>query len=83
MRMAFGLVGLVVVLAIVGVLAKKQLAGVNQIKVPAAGAEIAAPVVDPNTSVKAQSQQIQQQVKQAVDTAMQQARPVDDKAEEK
>jgi hypothetical protein len=73
MRIMFGLMGLVVVLAIVGILSKKQLSAVSNIKVPQT-TEV--PVtVDPNASVKAQSQQIQDQVKQQVENAMQQARP--------
>jgi hypothetical protein len=77
MRMAFGLVGLVVALAIVAVLAKKQLGSVSAIQVPQPAGEVA-PKVDPNASVKEQSQQIQQQYKQAVEGALQQARPMPD-----
>jgi hypothetical protein len=81
MRAAFGLVGLVVALAIVAVVAKKQLGSVNAIQVPqpagtATGAVV--PAVDPNATVKQQSQQIQQQYKQAVEGALQQARPMPD-----
>jgi hypothetical protein len=77
MRVIFGLVGLVVVLAIVATLAKKQLGAVSDIKVPQpAGAT--APVADPNANVRQQSQQIQQQVKKSVEDAMQQARPMPD-----
>jgi hypothetical protein len=73
MRIVFGLMGLVVVLAIVGILSKKQLGSVSNIKLPQT---TEAPVtVDPNASVKAQSQQIQNQVKQQVENAMQQTRP--------
>jgi hypothetical protein len=81
MRAAFGLVGLVVALAIVAVLAKKQLNSVNAIQVPQpAGTSPGAvvPPVDPNATVKEQSQQIQQQYKQAVEGALQQARPMPD-----
>jgi hypothetical protein len=78
MRIIFGLVGLVVVLVIVSSLTKKQMSAVSDIKVPLQGTAV--PVaVDPNASVKAQSQQIQQQVKQSVENALQQARPVDEK----
>jgi hypothetical protein len=73
MRIVFGLMGLVVVLAIVGILSKKQLGSVSNIKVPqTTGVPMA---VDTNASVKAQSQQIQNQVKQQLENAMQQARP--------
>lgn len=67
MRVVLGLAGLVVTLALVGLLAKKQLGG---LPVPAtsAGATSATPLQ--------QSQQMQQQVRQAVEGAMQQARPL-------
>jgi hypothetical protein len=90
MRMMFGLVGLVVVLAIVGILAKKQLGAVTSTKLPdaastagAAGpaspaAGVVVPAPDPQASVKAQSQQMQDQVKKAMDAALQQPRPVQD-----
>ena len=52
MKGIFGLVGLLVALAIVGVVVKKQLAATQQ------------------------SQQIQQQYKQAIEGAMQQPRPM-------
>jgi F0F1-type ATP synthase membrane subunit b/b' len=73
MRIVFGLMGLVVVLAIVGILSKKQLGAVSNIKVPQTTDVPMA--VDTNASVKAQSQQIQNQVKQQLENAMQQARP--------
>ena len=81
MRSIFSVLGLVLVLAIVGFLAKKQLSSVSEIKLPevSGAAPVAVPVaIDPNASVKQQSQQIQQQVKQAVETATQQARPMPD-----
>jgi hypothetical protein len=77
MRIIFGLIGLIVVLAIVATLAKKQLSAVSEIKVPQA-AGIVLPAVDPNASVQQQSQQIQQQIKQSVDTSLQQTRPMPD-----
>jgi hypothetical protein len=64
-----GLIGLVLALAIVGLLARKQLGGGG------------APVVSgaPATGdVRAQSQQIQQQFKQSLDQAMQKRPPVPD-----
>lgn len=69
MRAIFGILGLLVVVAIVGVLAKKQLsAGVA----PRAGtpAEASAPAATPKQQV--------QQFEQAVQGAMQQARPMPD-----
>ena len=71
MRFFFGLIGLVVVLAIVGTVVKQQLASqkavVPALQVPGAPA--------PTGNVREQSQQIQQQYKQALDTALQQPRP--------
>ena len=77
MRIIFGLISLVIVLAIVNVLAKKQVSAVSDIKVPQVSGA-ATMVIDPNASVKDQSQQIGQQVKQAVEGAMQQQRPMPD-----
>jgi hypothetical protein len=68
MRALFGIVSLLVVLAIVGVLAKKQLGGTTAV----------APGATPGATPQQQSQQIQQQVKQSVEGAMQQARPMPD-----
>ena len=70
----FGLVGLLLALVIVGLLVKKQFTGIAAPALPAVpGAAAAAPA----GTVRDQSQQIQQQVKQALDAAMQQ-RPVPD-----
>ena len=77
MRGVFGMVGLVVALAIVGVLAKKQLVS-TQAVVPSLQVPGAAPVPAPTGSVREQSQQVQQQYKQALEAAMQQARPLPD-----
>lgn len=66
MRAIFGIVGLLIVLAIVGVLAKKQL-GTTASVVPGA-----APAATPQQ----QSQQVQQQIKQTVESTLQQARPM-------
>lgn len=83
MRGLFGLVGLLVALVIVGTLVRKQMTAVRVITVPAletpANASASAPV---NASsgpgnVAQQSQQMQQQIKQAVEGAMQ-ARPMPD-----
>jgi Na+-transporting methylmalonyl-CoA/oxaloacetate decarboxylase gamma subunit len=72
MRIVFGVLSLLIVVAIVGVLAKKQLGSMSGANTPAAATE--AGVVVPTGAPK---QQVQQ-VKQAVENAMQQARPVDD-----
>lgn len=81
MKGLFGFVGLLLALAIVGVLVKKQLGALQQpvpaLSVPAPGAGTGNPAPPPAT-VREQSQQIQQQYKQAVEGAMQQARPMPD-----
>lgn len=78
MRGIFGILSLLVTLAIVGVLVKKQLTATSQtmpaLVVPAA-AGAGDTAAQPTGTVKQQSQQIQQQYKQAIDNAMQQARP--------
>jgi hypothetical protein len=70
-----GLIGLVLALLIVGLLVKKQMAGLSAPVVGATGAAAAAPSGD----VRAQSQQIQQQFKQSLDQAMQPRPTPDDK----
>lgn len=68
MRALFGIVSLLVVLAIVGVLAKKQLGGTGAV----------VPGATPGATPQQQSQQVQQQIQQSVEGAMQQARPMPD-----
>jgi len=73
MRAIFGVLGLLVVVAIVGLLAKKQLsAGVA----PATATNAPAGVVVPTGTPKQQIQQFEQ----AVQGAMQQQRPMPDEA---
>ena len=79
MRMLFGVVSLLVVLAIVGILSKKQISAVNNLNVPAgvaAAAGASAPVlqVTPGATVQQQSQQIQDQFKAATEAALQPVR---------
>ncbi|MCE1193886.1 MAG: hypothetical protein LWW96_17195 [Acidovorax sp.] len=79
MRAMLGLVGLVVVLAIVGVLARKQTSALRNGapgNMPAAAANAASEplAVQPGGNVQQQSQQIQQQV----EGILQQARPMPD-----
>ncbi len=82
MRGVFGLLGLILTLALVGVLVKKQLN-------PVAGGPALAPLTAPTgpggapvpvnpAALQQQSQQIQQQYKQAIDQAMQATRPEPD-----
>ena len=82
MRMIFGVLSLLFVVAVVGFLAKKQMASVNEIKVPSVSASgtigTAVPSINPSGNVQQQSQQIQQQFKAAAEAAVQQARPSSD-----
>jgi hypothetical protein len=80
MKGIFGLLGLLLSLAIVGFLVKKQLASTQQI-VPALQVPIAGGPQSPAsapTTVREQSQQVQQQYKQAIEGALQQPRAVAD-----
>jgi type IV secretory pathway TrbF-like protein len=71
---AVGLIGLVLALAIVGLLVKKQMSSIAAPALSSAPASGSAPTGD----ARAQSQQIQQQFKQSLDAAMQQRPPVPD-----
>ncbi len=71
MRAMFGLVSLLVVLGIVALLAKKQLSSVSTLPVLPAGSASAPAGV----TVKQQSQNVQQQYKESLEKALQQARP--------
>jgi uncharacterized membrane protein len=67
MRIVFSVLSILIVLALAGVLARKQLVIQPQVVLPgAAHGSAAAP----------QSRQVQQQYKQALENAMQQARPM-------
>lgn len=70
MRAIFGVLGLLIVVAIVGMLAKKQLSAGVAPRVQDAPAGVAAPAGTPRQQV--------QQFEQAVQGAMQQARPMPD-----
>lgn len=80
MRMVFGILGLVFALAIVGILAKKQLGAVNAIQVPSVSGNPAdGNAATPNAAtVTHQAEQIQQQYKAAAEAALQQTRPMPD-----
>jgi multidrug efflux pump subunit AcrB len=77
MRSIFSILGLLIVLAVVGMLAKKQLGSLAG-SAPKAPAEsgVTLPTAAPGASPQQQSQQIQQQIKQSVDAALQQPRPM-------
>lgn len=77
MRALFGMVSLLLVLAIVGVLVKKQLSPAPLAPATADGS-IVLPVPTEGSTVRQQSQQIQQQYRQKLEGAMQQARPMPD-----
>jgi hypothetical protein len=67
MRMIFSLIGLLIVVAVIGTLAKKQLSTVTQL-----------PTINPNSATNPanmaeQSQQIQTQVKDQIGAAMEAA----------
>lgn len=76
MRMAFGVLSLLIVVAVIGVLAKRQLGALTGVAPPpGAQGEISVPISTPQ-----QSQQMQNQIKKSLDNTMQQARPeADDK----
>ena len=77
MRGIFSLVGILLALAIVGVLVKKQM-GTESVATPGSGAAAAAsaagvsvPTTTPGATAQEQSLQIQQQVKQSVEATLQ------------
>lgn len=80
MRFGLGLVGLLVVLAVVAVLAKKEMAA-SHVALPAVVPGQAVSSSPPTGNVRQQSQQIEQQYKQQLDAAMQQQRPMPKDAE--
>ena len=73
MRTGFGLIGLLLALALVAVRVKKQM-GATRVAVPPAVQGLPAPAEGAASTVRAQSQQVQQQVKQQMDALMQQPR---------
>ena len=85
MRAALGIVSLLLALAVVGLLAKKQLASTRSavpvLVQPAAGVPDAGTGAAPPANVRMQSQQVQQQYKQAVEGLVQHPRPMPDDAQ--
>ena len=71
MRTIFGVLSLLIAVAIVAVLAKKQMGALTVAPTGMPGAPASA-------TLPQQSQHIQQQVKQSVETTLQQARPMPD-----
>jgi hypothetical protein len=79
MRAIFSIVGLLVVVAVVGMLAKNQFHTVADIHpIQQDSSTIALPTTALGATVQQQSLQIQQQVKQAVEDSLQQTRAVPD-----
>lgn len=79
MRVIFSILSLLVVVALVGMLATKQLHAVSDIHpaVPA-NAPGSLSTTAPEATVQQQSLQVQQQVKRSVEESLQQTRPVPD-----
>ena len=83
MRVVLGVLSLLIVLATVGLLAKKQMSGLSAAPARAPALveldpRASVPVPLPGATPQAQSQQIQQQVRQTVEGTLQQARPMPD-----
>jgi len=83
MRVVLGVLSLLIVLATVGLLAKKQMSGLSAAPARTQASATTDPVAPvpvplPAATPQAQSQQIQQQVRQTVEGTLQQARPMPD-----
>ena len=79
MKALFSIVGLLLVLAIVGMLARLQVgASSKSVPPPLGAAGVSVPVTTPGASSQQQSLEIQQQVKKSVEAATQPARAVPD-----
>ncbi|MEF9963506.1 MAG: hypothetical protein RR749_11670 [Comamonas sp.] len=72
MRAIFGLAGVLVVMAIIAVLMKQNLHGAGADSATANSTSVAVPTIDPSGNVHTQSQQIQQQVRDGLNDALQQ-----------
>jgi hypothetical protein len=77
MKMVFGVLSLLFAVAVIGVLAKKQLRVISGVDIPpATPVDVSSPIITPQQ----QSQQLQNQVKKSVEDAMQKPQTeVDDK----
>lgn len=75
MRLVFGMISLLVVLAVVGMLAKKQLGAVAVLQKDALASQDAAGPT--GASGTKNPQQLQEQVRQSLEAAMQRPRTVD------
>ena len=72
MRALFGVVSLLLALAVVGVVATKQLKAVNSSASTPSAEDVSAAAAQPAANVREQSQQMQQRVKDDVTRALQQ-----------
>ena len=79
MRLVFGMLSLLIALAVVGLLVKKQLVAVTASQKPAPASQaIAQPDASASTrNPQLQSQQIQEKVRLSVEAAMRRPRAVD------
>lgn len=76
MRAIFGILSLLIVVAVIGILAKKQLGGRAADAPVASPDEAGTPAVAPGAATLQQGRQVQQQTQQALEAAMQQAQRV-------
>ena len=72
MRAILGLGGLLVVMAIVGILMKQNLSATRASTAPAAAQGVNVPQIDSSKNVREQSQQVQKQVQDDLNKALQQ-----------
>lgn len=79
MKTALSIVSLLLVLAVIGLLAKSQLAATSKpVAVPPVDASAPLPVTAPGATSQQQGRDIQKQVQQSVDAVMQSPRGVPD-----
>ena len=81
MRSIFGLLGMLIAVAVIGLLCRQQLAVMRKttpVVTAPASANTGVTSRGPALTVKEQSQQMQQQYKQSLDSALQQKRPMPD-----
>ena len=75
MKAILSLVTMLLVLAVIGLLAKSQLGSTSKpIAASSAALGVSMPTTTPGANTQRQSQEIQQQVKQSIEAAMQPAR---------
>jgi hypothetical protein len=79
MRAIFSVLGLLLVVAVIGMLAKKQLHSVSTLpSSPSENNPIGLPATTPGATVQQQSLEIGQQVKKSVEESLQQPRTIPD-----